>query len=113
MAHGILPRPLTFAYPGNVLDKDVLPILHGLGNYVSLGEAVPGVYLRPGPGISAYEPGLDHPLLIPSAGDARPDWTLADFARAVSKAKAGKIAVIQPTASRTQLTLGHHAGAVI
>src|SRR5208337_3940638 len=30
LAHGI-PRPVTFAYPGNALDKDVLPILHGLG----------------------------------------------------------------------------------
>ena len=43
----------------------------------------------------AYEPGLDHPLLIPSAGDARPGWTLDDFKRAVSQAKGGKIAVIQ------------------
>src|SRR3954468_11762014 len=30
LAHGI-PRPVSLAYPGNVLDKDVLPILHGLG----------------------------------------------------------------------------------
>src|SRR3954454_1968083 len=30
LAHGI-PRPISFAYPGNALDKDVLPILHGLG----------------------------------------------------------------------------------
>ena len=43
----------------------------------------------------AYEPGLDHPLLIPSAGDARPGWTLDDFKVAVSQAKGGKIAVIQ------------------
>lgn len=27
----------------------------------------------------AYEPGLDHPLLVPSAGDARPGWTLDDL----------------------------------
>src|SRR5262249_53841960 len=43
----------------------------------------------------AYEPGRDHPLLIPSAGDARPTWTLDDFRRAVSQARDGKIAVIQ------------------
>ena len=43
----------------------------------------------------AYEPGRDHPLLIPSAGDARPAWTLDDFKRAVSQATGGKIAVIQ------------------
>src|SRR5262249_40375161 len=36
-----------------------------------------------------------HPLLIPSAGDARPGWTLDDFKRAVGQARHGKIAVIQ------------------
>src|SRR5262249_17961268 len=43
----------------------------------------------------AYEPGLDHPLLIPSAGDARPAWTLDDFKRAADQARHGKIAVLQ------------------
>jgi len=43
----------------------------------------------------AFEPGLDHPLLVPSAGDARPGWTLEDFKRAVAQAKRGKIAVLQ------------------
>ena len=43
----------------------------------------------------AYEPGLDHPLLVPSAGDARPGWKLDDFKRAVGQARYGKIAVIQ------------------
>jgi len=33
--------------------------------------------------------------LIPSAGDAYPDWTLDDFRRAVDRAKDGRIAVIQ------------------
>ncbi|MBC7853684.1 MAG: hypothetical protein IAF94_09635, partial [Pirellulaceae bacterium] len=42
-----------------------------------------------------YEPGLDHPLLIPSAGDARPDWTLDNFIAAVEKARFGRIAVLQ------------------
>jgi hypothetical protein len=34
-------------------------------------------------------------LLIPSAGDARPGWTLDAFKRAFNQAKDGKIAVIQ------------------
>ena len=42
-----------------------------------------------------YEPGLDHPLLVPSAGDARPNWQLEDFIRAVKQATAGRIAVLQ------------------
>src|SRR5439155_9360323 len=43
----------------------------------------------------AYEPGLDHPLLIPSAGDARPHWKLADLEKAVRQARHGKVAVLQ------------------
>jgi hypothetical protein len=43
----------------------------------------------------AFEPEKDHPLLLPSAGDARPDWTLEDFKRAVAQAKGGNIAVLQ------------------
>jgi hypothetical protein len=43
----------------------------------------------------AYEPGVDHPLLIPTAGDARPDWTLDNLKRAASMARDGRIAVLQ------------------
>lgn len=93
MAHGI-PRPVSFAYPGNALDQDVLPILHGLGIKFARRGGAPEFPYDEGRGF-AYEPGLDHPLLIPSAGDARPDWMLDDFKRAVSQARGGKIAVIQ------------------
>lgn len=93
LAHGI-PRPVSFAYPGNVLDKDVLPILHGLGIKFARRGGAPEYPYDAGRGF-AYEPGLDHPLLIPSAGDGRPGWTLDDFKRAVSQARGGKIAVVQ------------------
>ena len=42
-----------------------------------------------------YEPGLDHPLLVPSTGVARPGWTLDDLIEAVEKARHGRIAVLQ------------------
>ncbi len=93
LAHGI-PRPVSFAYPGNALDKDVLPILRRQGIQFARRGGAPEYPYDKGRGF-AYEPGLDHPLLIPSAGDARPAWTLEDFKRAVSQAKGGKIAVIQ------------------
>ncbi len=93
VANGI-PKPVSFAYPGNVLDKDVLPLLRQHGIQFARRGGTPEYPYEKGRGF-AYEPGLDHPLLIPSAGDARPDWTLADFERAVSQARAGKIAVIQ------------------
>ncbi len=92
-AHGI-PRPVSFAYPGNALDRDVLPILQKLGIRFARRGGAPEYPYDKGQGF-AYEPGLDHPLLIPSAGDARPGWTLEDFKRAVGQARAGKIAVVQ------------------
>src|SRR5262249_46056535 len=75
-------------------DKDVLPILHGLGIEFARRGGAPEYPYDKGRGF-AYEPGLDHPLLIPSAGDARPGRTLDDFKRAVSPARGGKIARLQ------------------
>lgn len=92
-ANGI-PKPVSFAYPGNVLDRDVLPMLREHGIQFARRGGAPEYPYDKGRGF-AYEPGLDHPLLIPSAGDARPDWTLADFERAVSQARGGRIAVVQ------------------
>ena len=50
----------------------------------------------------AYEPGLDHPLLIRSAGDARPGWTLDDFTH--GKGVRSVIRIV--TAYRTRLIVG-------
>lgn len=91
--HGI-PRPASFAYPGNALEPGALPLLKKLGFRFARRGGAPEFPYEWGRG-SAYEPGLDHPLLIPSAGDARPDWTLEDFKRAVQQARDGRIAVMQ------------------
>jgi peptidoglycan/xylan/chitin deacetylase (PgdA/CDA1 family) len=93
LEHGI-PAPVSFAYPGNALDKDVLSLLRNQGIKFARRGGAPEYTYDKGRGF-AYEPGLDHPLLIPSAGDARPAWSLDDFKRAVSKARGGRIAVIQ------------------
>jgi peptidoglycan/xylan/chitin deacetylase (PgdA/CDA1 family) len=91
--HGI-PRPVSFAYPGNGLEPDALPLLKKLGFRFARRGGAPEFPYEWGRG-TAYEPGADHPLLIPSAGDARPDWTMEDFRRAVQQAKNGRIAVLQ------------------
>lgn len=91
--HGI-PQPVSFAYPGNGIDRGALPILKDLGIKFARRGGAPEYAYKEGNGF-AYEPGLDHPLLIPSAGDARPAWNLDDFIRAVSQARHGKIAVLQ------------------
>ena len=91
--HGI-PQPVSFAYPGNAIAKEALPILKDLGIRFARRGGSPEHPYKEGRGF-AYEPGLDHPLLVPSAGDARPTWTLDDLKRAVNQAKHGRIAVLQ------------------
>jgi hypothetical protein len=91
--HGI-PQPVSFAYPGNAIVPGALPILKELGIRFARRGGAPEHPYDWGRGF-AYEPGADHPLLIPSAGDARPDWTLDDFKRAADQAREGRIAVLQ------------------
>jgi peptidoglycan/xylan/chitin deacetylase (PgdA/CDA1 family) len=92
-AHNI-PRPTSFAYPGNGIATNALPVLAELGIRFARRGGAPEYPYKEGRGF-AYEPGRDHPLLIPSAGDARPEWTLEDFKRAVAQARNGRVAVLQ------------------
>ncbi|GAB4136429.1 MAG: hypothetical protein Tsb009_03470 [Planctomycetaceae bacterium] len=89
-----IPKTTSFAYPGNGIDTKAFPILKKLGIKFARRGGAPEYPYKDGQGF-AYEPGLDHPLLIPSAGDARPHWKLDDFKRAVHQAKFGRIAVLQ------------------
>ena len=89
-----IPRPVTFAWPGNAITAEGFAGLAGHGIRFARRGGAPEYPYEEGRGF-AYEPGLDHPLLIPSAGDARPTWTLPDFIRAVQQARDGRIAVLQ------------------
>ena len=91
--HGI-PVPTSFAYPGNVITPKAIPILRTQGILFARRGGLPEFPYEGGRGV-AYEPGLDDPLLIPSAGDARPNWQLEDFTRAALQARFGRIAVLQ------------------
>jgi peptidoglycan-N-acetylglucosamine deacetylase len=92
-AHGI-PTPTSFAYPGNTIDPDALRMLADLGFRFARRGGAPEYPYEEGNGF-AYEPGRDHPLLLPSAGDARPAWALANLERAVSQAVKRRIAILQ------------------
>lgn len=89
-----IPKPVSFAWPGNVIAPSGLEALASAGIRFARRGGSPEVDYEKGGGF-AYEPMLDHPLLIPSAGDARPDWELEDFVRAVEQARYGRIAVLQ------------------
>ena len=67
-----IPKPVSFGYPGNAIVPEALPILKELGIRFARRGGAPEHPYEWGRGF-AYQPGADHPLLIPSAGDARPD----------------------------------------
>lgn len=92
-SHGI-PAPVTFAWPGNALTDQAFNTLKQRGIQFARRGGAPEYPYDEGRGF-AYQPGLDHPLVIPSAGDARPKWTLPEVARAVQQARDGRIAVLQ------------------
>ncbi len=91
--HGI-PRPVSFGYPGNAIHPGALPILRELRIRFARRGAQPEFAYETGRGI-AYEPREDHPLLVPTTGDARPVWTLENLKQAVAPARDGRIAVLQ------------------
>ena len=91
--HGI-PKPVTFAWPGNATTPQAYQVLADHGILFARRGGAPEHPYETGAGF-AFEPGRDHPLLLPSAGDARPDWSLDNFVQAVQQARDGRIAIIQ------------------
>ncbi len=89
-----IPRPVSFAYPGNAIHLEALPTLEAAGFKFARRGGSPEYPYEQGEGV-AFLPGEDHPLLIPSAGDARPNWTLEDFKAALDRASGGGIPVLQ------------------
>ena len=89
-----IPKPVTFAWPGNATTEKAFDTLTKHGILFARRGGAPEYPYEKGRGF-AFEPGKDHPLLLPSAGDARPNWTLDDFILAVNQAKEGKIAILQ------------------
>ena len=91
--HGI-PRPVTFAWPGNATTSKAFDILTEHGIRFARRGGSPEYPYPEGRGF-AYEPGKDHPFLLPSAGDARPSWKLPDLILAVKQARQGRVAILQ------------------
>jgi peptidoglycan/xylan/chitin deacetylase (PgdA/CDA1 family) len=91
--HGI-PKPVSFAYPGNGIGGSVIEVLKEKGYRFARRGGVAEFPYEGGQGV-AFDFRKHDLLSIPSAGDARPAWTLDDFVRAVTQAKDGRIAVLQ------------------
>ena len=89
-----ISKPVSFAWPGNARTEKAFGILKEHGILFARRGGEPEFNYESGKGV-AYEAGLDHSYLLPSAGDARPSWELSNFVTAVSQAKDGKIAILQ------------------
>jgi peptidoglycan-N-acetylglucosamine deacetylase len=89
-----IKTPVSFAWPGNSFAIEALPALRKHGILFARRGGRPEFAYEHGRGV-AYDPLQDDPLLIPTAGDARPNWTLDDLILAVSQAHDGRIAVLQ------------------
>jgi peptidoglycan/xylan/chitin deacetylase (PgdA/CDA1 family) len=92
--HGI-PDPVSFAWPGNAFSPKAFEALRRQGIRFARRGGGPEYPYEKGAGVG-YEPLVDHPLLIPSAADARPAWEFEDFRREVQRnSGAGRIVVLQ------------------
>ncbi|MDB4339014.1 polysaccharide deacetylase family protein [Rhodopirellula sp.] len=89
-----IPKPVTFAWPGNAMTPLAFETLRKHGILFARRGGGPEYPYEGGRGF-AYEPGIDHPFLLPSAGDARPDWTIENFTEAADKASEGRVAIMQ------------------
>lgn len=92
--HGVA-KPVTFCYPGFGHALEAVKALDEVG-FLFARRGVRPEYQDGGKGSRgpAYDPRVDHPLLIPSTGYDGPDWNLDDLKWAVDQARDGKIAVL-------------------
>jgi len=90
-----VPRPVSFAYCGNSFGPEAVQRLADLGyRFARRGEMPEARYgtLEIG---ATYDPSRHHPLLIPTTGDAYPNWTLDHFKKVAARATNGQIVVLQ------------------
>lgn len=90
-----VPKPISFGWPGNTFGPAALPVLEQKGYKLArrgMQPEAPYGTLELGP---LFDPLRYHALLIPSAGDAYPNWDLAHFKKVVDRTGEGKIAVVQ------------------
>ncbi len=89
-----VPKPVSFAWCGNgfgpeahaqLVDLGYRFARRGMQPEVPYGETVVG---------PAYDPAKHDPLLIPTTGDAYPDWTHEHFSRVLDRSEEG-IVVLQ------------------
>jgi peptidoglycan/xylan/chitin deacetylase (PgdA/CDA1 family) len=90
-----VPRPVSFAYCGNSFGPEAVAELQKAGyRFARRGEMPEAPYGQPVVG-AAYDVRRHHRLLIPTTGDAYPNWTFEHFQSVISHAREGRIVVLQ------------------
>jgi peptidoglycan/xylan/chitin deacetylase (PgdA/CDA1 family) len=90
-----VPKPVSFAWSGNSFGPESVQVLQEYGiKYARRGGQPEVEYGRMvlGP---AFDPAKHHPLLIPTTGDAYPDWTFEHFQKVITSARPGQLVVLQ------------------
>jgi peptidoglycan/xylan/chitin deacetylase (PgdA/CDA1 family) len=90
-----IPKPVSFAWPGNGFGPESLEVLRKEGyRFARRGmqpeEPYGQVCLGP-----LYDPASHDPLLIPTSGDAYPSWNLEHFKSVVDRVEPGKFVILQ------------------
>ena len=90
-----VPRPVSFAYSGNSFGPEAVKVLTEVGyRYARRGEMPEAPYGEMVVG-AAFDPRKHHRLLIPTTGDAYPNWTFEHFEKVIEHARDDRIVVLQ------------------
>lgn len=90
-----VPRPVTFAWCGNGFGPEGVQVLKEVGyRFARRGPFPEAPYGQAAAG-ATYDPKKHHPLLVPTTGDAYPNWTFEHFRHLTSLARDGQIVVLQ------------------
>jgi len=95
LARAGVPKPVSFAWPGNAFGPEAVDVLRKAGyRFARRGTSPEVAYgkIVVGP---PFDPARHHPLLIPTTGDAYPDWTFEHFLEVIAGARDGRIVVLQ------------------
>ena len=90
-----VPRPVSFAYCGNNFGPEAFRVLRDAGYRFSRRGLPPEAEYGKLQVGATFDPYKHHPLLIPSTGDAYPNWTFEHFERVLAEAREGQAVILQ------------------
>lgn len=90
-----VPRPVSFAYSGNSFGPEAIKVLTECGYTFARRGEMPEVEYGKAIVGPLYDPAHHHRLLIPTTGDAYPNWTFEHFQRVMSSGGEGRVIVLQ------------------